>query len=299
MGVSNRFILEQGPVIGTLAKGALDLALSKKSNKDRAPLVTPGPEVKLHVPPRSKELLAAYGRHVGADRSAYKGFVPPHLFPQWVFPLQAKTLEGIPYPMEKVLNGGCRMEIRAPLPANEPLIVSGRLENIDDNGRRALIHARATTGTKSAPEALIVDMYAVVPLRSKEKKKGPKKDKPRVPVNVQEIAYWRIGSKAGLDFAKLTGDFNPVHWIPPYARAMGFRNVILHGFSTMARAYEGVVRSSLQGRPFRMRTFDVKFTRPLILPHEVGLYLDENQGVYVGDAPGGPAYLVGSYGADS
>jgi hypothetical protein len=273
--------------------------LSKKKSKgERKALQTPGPEVELRVPPRSKELLGAYCRHVGADKSAYRGFVPPHLFPQWVFPLQAKTLEGIPYPMEKVLNGGCRMEIHAPLPANEPLIVRGRLENIDDNGRRALIHARATTGTKSVPEALSVDMYAVVPLRSKEKKKGPKKDKPRVPVNVQELAYWRIGSNAGLDFAKLTGDFNPVHWIPPYARAMGFRNVILHGFSTMARAYEGVVRSSLQGRPFRMRSFDVKFTRPLILPHEVGLYIDEEQGIYVGDAPGGPAYLVGSYGAD-
>jgi hypothetical protein len=47
-----------------------------------------------------------------------------------------------------------------------------------------------------------------------------------------------------------------------------------------------------------MRSFDVKFTRPLILPHEVGLYIDEEQGIYVGDAPGGPAYLVGSYGAD-
>jgi len=302
MGVSNRFILEQGATIGALARGAVQLMLQSQGLSKKAGVETPGPEIQQVLPPRSKELLRAYTRHVGGDPGSYRGVIPPHLFPQWVFPLQTRTLEGIPYPMEKVLNGGCRMEIRAPLPADEPLMVRGRLEGIDDNGRRAVLHARATTGTASCPDALVTDMYAVVPLRSKEKTNGApkprKKEKPRVPADVRELAYWRIGPKAGLEFAKLTGDFNPVHWVPPYARMMGFRNVILHGFSTMARAYEGIVRARFSGQPGRLKTFDVKFTRPLILPHRVGLYIDSDEQFYVGDAPGGPAYLIGSFGGE-
>ena len=43
-----------------------------------------------------------------------------------------------------------------------------------------------------------------------------------------------------LDFAKLTGDFNPIHWVPAYARASGFRSCILHGFATMSYAMEAI-----------------------------------------------------------
>jgi hypothetical protein len=111
---------------------------------------------------------------------------------------------------------------------------------------------------------------------------------------VKELARWNLGTHVGLEFAKLTGDFNPIHWIPPAARANGFRNVINHGFSTMARAIEGLNRSLFSGDVSRLEAIDVKFTKPLVLPAKVGLYIDDDR-VFVGDAPGGPAYLVGTY----
>ena len=138
--------------------------------------------------------------------------------------------------------------------------------------------------------------YAIVPLGGKgDKRDGPKpkKEPKRVPQQAAEVGFWKLRQDAGLAFAMLTGDFNPVHWIRPYARMFGFRSTILHGFSTMARAYEGLVRTVFAGATGAMRSFDVQFTKPLILPARVGLYLDGDQ-VYVGDAPGGPAYLVGT-----
>jgi acyl dehydratase len=83
-----------------------------------------------------------------------------------------------------------------------------------------------------------------------------------------------------------------VHWLSPYARALGFRGTILHGFATMARAMEGLNRALFAGAVDRIRSFDVRLTRPLVLPARVGLYLD-GQNVHVGDAPGGPEYLRG------
>jgi acyl dehydratase len=171
-----------------------------------------------------------------------------------------------------------------------------RLEDIDDNGRRAVIHQRAVTATSRHPEAIVAHVYGIVPLGGGEKDKSAKRkdDRPRVSNEARELARWDIGPKAGFEFAKLTGDFNPIHWIPPAARAAGFRNVILHGFSTMARAVEGLNRALFAGDVGQLAAIDVKFTRPLVLPARVGLYIEGDR-VFVGDAAGGPAYLVGTY----
>jgi len=247
---------------------------------------------------------------VGGDPSAYKGIVPAHLFPQWGFPLATRTLQGLPYPLLKVMNGGCRMQVNSQLPLGKKLTVTAHLQSIDDDGRRVVLQQHVVTGTADQPEAVVADFFAIVPLpRKRAETSSPgsdkvnkdsvnndklRKHKPRVPTAAREIGFWRLPANAGLDFAKLTGDFNPIHWIPAYARASGFRNVILHGFSTMARAAEGLNRGLFAGGVHTLKTLDVRFTRPLVLPARVGLYVD-GQSVFVGDAPGGPAYLVGSF----
>ncbi len=298
MGVPNRYILHQGSVLRALGQGAFAALRQRMGELPTGPVTTPGPEVRAVVSPRPRDLVRDYVRHVGGDPSAYKRTVPPHMFPQWGFGLAARTLTGVPYPLLEVLNGGCRMEVNAPVPNDEPLHVSARLEDVDDDGRRAVLHQRIVTGTSSHPEALVGHLYAIVPLRGGKSDGGgaPKKDKPRVPSSgVRELAFWRIGDRAGLEFAKLTGDFNPVHWVPPYAKSFGFRNVILHGFATMARAVEGLNRSLFAGDVGRLRVFDCRFTRRLVLPARVGLYVAPDQRVWVGDAPGGPAYLTGHF----
>ena len=299
MGVPSRYILHHGAVLRALARGAVT-ALRQRSQPSTSagPPPTPGPTLLAEVPPLPADLVRAYVRHVGGDPASYRDELPPHLFPQWVFPLQARTLQGIHYPMLRVLNGGCRMEVRAPLPLGQPLHVSARLLDVDDDGRRARLHQRAVTGTRETPEALITDLFVIVPLGRSDGGGAAKRERARIPRGAREIAYLRIGADAGLSFAKLTGDFNPVHWVPAYARAMGFGNVILHGFSTMARTFEGLSRHLWAGDTHRLRVLDVRFTRPLVLPASVGLYIDrvENeQRVYVGDAPGGPAHLAGTY----
>lgn len=296
MAVSSKHVLQQGPVIATLAAVAAS-ALRQRMGLGApagAPEV-PGREFTTVVQPRPAELLRAYVRHVGGDPTAYRGQVPPHFFPQWGFPLASRTLEGLPYPLFRVLNGGCRLEVNAPLPSDQALHARARLEHVDDDGRRAVLHQRVVTGTSAHPEAVVGHLYAIVPLGGgKGAAKGEKKQPARVPPDAEELQRWRLAADAGLDFAKLTGDFNPVHWVPPYARAFGFRSTILHGFSTMARAMEGLQRTLLAGSVRAIRVLDVKFTKPLVLPARVGLYV-KGSSLWVGDAPGGPAYLVGTF----
>ena len=304
MALPFKHIASQGPVLAAIGKTAL-VGLQQQLNKGQAvarPQI-PGPRFEARVAPRDPGLVRDYVRHMGGDPSAYKTTLPPHMFPQWGYSLAARTLEGIPYPVLAVLNGGCRLEINSPLPQGEPLHVSACMDQLDDNGRRAVMRQRIATGTEGNPEAVVGYLYVIVPLgKGKEgkggKKNGKKKEPQRVPVDATEIAYWKLGPDAGLAYAMLSGDFNPVHWIRPYARAFGFKNTILHGFATMARAMECINRALFAGDVSAIKMLDVQFLKPLVLPARVGCYVGAAGEVHVGDAPGGPAYLKGTFETD-
>ena len=67
----------------------------------------------------------------------------------------------------------------------------------------------------------------------------------------------------------------------------------------MARALDGLERGLYAGATDRIRTIDVKFTRPLVLGRgvSVGLYLDRGEPgrFYLADAPGVRPYLTGRF----
>ena len=75
-----------------------------------AALPLPGPELSEQVPPPAASLVRDYLLHVGGDPGAYRDVLPPHLFPQWGFPLAARTLRGLPYPLLRGVNAGCRIQ---------------------------------------------------------------------------------------------------------------------------------------------------------------------------------------------
>ncbi|MDH5674291.1 MAG: MaoC/PaaZ C-terminal domain-containing protein [Myxococcales bacterium] len=314
VAISNRHLLQQGPVLGALGRtvaGALRQRFEATQTTQKAPPL-PGPEFLIEAAAPSAELRDDYVRYLGGDPRAYRGQVPPHLFPQFCLPALARTLEGVPYPLLQVVNGGCRLERLAPLPADQPIRIRARLEGIDDNGRRAVFHQRAIVGAGDVDEALRIDCYPIVVLRGAARREAPASAKPtaeaelpaRVPQGSRELCRRRLGKGAGLDYAKLTGDFNPIHWIKPYARSAGFASVILHGFASFAFAFEGLSTQLLGGDAARLRSLDVKFTRPLPLPREVGLFTRGSDNgehgrargqVFLADAELAPPYLAGHF----
>ena len=119
-----------------------------------------------------------------------------------------------------------------------------------------------------------------------------------VSVDARPIGDWKIPANAGLSFACLTGDFNPIHWLAPYAKVAGFGRTILHGFGTLAGALERIRKNAWAGDTQLPEVLDVRFTRPLKLPATVRIFIDGHD-FYVGQAPGGLALLKGSFGTHS
>ncbi len=284
-------------MLRTLGRAALDpLRARLPLHRPAPPAGPPGPIERTLAPP-SAELAADFVREMGGDPARWHGVVPPHLFPQWGLPLAAETFRSLPYPMHRMLNAGCRLELRSPLPAGEPLRVRASLQGVDDDGRRARIHGLIVTGTARAPEALLAHVEGYVPLAAGRRRAGEtaRSERPTVPEGSRRIESWRLGPRAGLDFALLTGDFNPLHWVRPYARLLGFRSTLLHGYALLARTLEALVAYELGGDPSRLEALEARFTAPLVLPASPALFVGEDDVLSVGEAPGSRAFLAGRF----
>ena len=88
-------------------------------------------------------------------------------------------------------------------------------------------------------------------------------------------------------YAGASGDFNRIHYDHPFAVEKGLGGVIAHGMLTMALA--GRLVTSWAGSPAAVRSYGVRFTRPVVVPDDDEGALVEISGKVtdVVDAPDG------------
>ncbi len=83
---------------------------------------------------------------------------------------------------------------------------------------------------------------------------------------VDEVARWSVPADQGRRYARVSGDYSPIHLSGATARLFGFRSVIAHGMWTMARAL-----AELQDRLPDKYEVAIDFVAPLPLPSAVEL----------------------------
>ncbi|HSW13964.1 MAG TPA: MaoC/PaaZ C-terminal domain-containing protein, partial [Solimonas sp.] len=177
----------------------------------------------------------------------------------WAFALLARLAGQAPYNLASILNQGLRLQFRAPLPRDTALQLRGQLQEVVNDGRRIRIHTRVVAGWAQQPEAVIIDNYAAVPLRGAADKTAAAA---RAEPTFETVGQWSATADDGLNFALLTGDFNPIHTLWPLARRTKFRGCILHGFGSVARTME-----TLRNAGHDIADIDLRFIKPLSLPN--------------------------------
>ena len=74
---------------------------------------------------------------------------------------------------------------------------------------------------------------------------------------------YRVTRKQLVQYAGAAGDFNAIHWNPRVAVDVGLPDVIAHGMFTMASA--GRIVTDWIGDPGRVKEYEVRFTRPVVV----------------------------------
>src|SRR6201994_4089381 len=101
---------------------------------------------------------------------------------------------------------------------------------------------------------------------SDEPKPPPQKQpKPPPPKAILRITPGQIRR-----YAAIGGDHNPIHTNPIGAKLFGFPTVIAHGMFSAA-----AVLANLEARLSDAVTYSVRFGKPVVLPANAGLYVDE------------------------
>jgi acyl dehydratase len=86
----------------------------------------------------------------------------------------------------------------------------------------------------------------------------------------EELKPWsyKVERVSLVMYAGACGDFNPIHWNEPFAKAVGLPDVISHGMLTMARVGQYV--TDWCGDPGAVVRFKTRFTAPVVVPNDGG-----------------------------
>lgn len=92
--------------------------------------------------------------------------------------------------------------------------------------------------------------------------------------NGQAESEWFIPADRGKVYAKITGDYNPIHTSKHLAKLFGFKRDIAHGFGVLAQAIEQTFKSAI----FENAQVDVIFKGPVFLESDVRVQREGDSG---------------------
>jgi acyl dehydratase len=182
---------------------------------------------------------------------------------QPMFDLLAKT--GGNFAM--VVHGAQKVVMHKPFAPAGTLLTTARVKGIYDLRRFAIAHVE--TQTKDDAGAPICDTMWTIIFRGEGGFGG--EPPPREPSGIDVLkgkeADFRIEEPTTKEQAllyRLSGDFNPLHADPAFAKGVGFeQGPILHGLCTYGYMIRHVVNGALGGDATNLTAFDGSFKKPV------------------------------------
>jgi acyl dehydratase len=265
----------------------------------------------IHVDPAQLRAYvhATEGEGIAAFRGA-EGVAPPFYPATWELGLALEMLAGLenPLPLGPMVHVSAERLWARPILPGQAVRCRVELERVERvrRGLRLTVLARNWLGAGQ----LCCQGTSVFMLRMRGPRDAaardpepPRADPAEAPGDGwAELARWELPAGAGRRYARVSGDYNPIHLWPWTARPFGFRAPILHGFATAARAAHGIIEQRLGGDAAALRRMRIAFRAPLPLPSTAALLVHDGgpERWFRVAAPGeGPVFAEGTYGAAS
>lgn len=172
--------------------------------------------------------------------------------------------------LSRFIHGEQRLKLHRPIMPQGKTLTVGKVASIHDKGKAALITFRMETTTDEGKP--LCDSEAVVYYRGAGGfggDPGPKTE-PLVPPEGEEpdfrVSYAIPENQAVL--YRLSGDLNPLHIDPDFAKRGGFDRPILHGLCTFGYATRAILHSLCDGDVDRFKEIKARFSG-VVYPGEI------------------------------
>jgi acyl dehydratase len=157
------------------------------------------------------------------------------------------------------------------------------LDRVEDHprGRLLVLKARCWNGAGQLCQESVVSLLARNASGSSPRPaSGSPAPAPPEPAagDWRTLSEWDLPGNLGRRYARVSGDFNPIHLWPWSARLLGFRRPLLHGFCTQAVVAHALIAELLGGDPRALRRLQISFRAPLFLPARIRLLVEDGTG---------------------
>ena len=246
--------------------------------------VTPRLEARLAPGPAVADALSRYESVCGFGPGDGLPVTYPHVLAAG---LQLRLLSESAFPVRVMglVHVGNRIHQRRPIPRTAALALRCWLEGSRsiDSGEEFCLHTHATLDGE-----LVWEEETIFIARGSG---GRKRRQRRQDDDTawESVAHWPVPAATGRRYARVSGDYNPIHLTGVTGRLFGFPGAIAHGMWSLARV--AAVLTEADGPPAWLA---VRFIRPLVLPGNVELQRAVGESFRLCSLDGRTVHLSGS-----
>ena len=216
------------------------------------------------------------------------GFAPGAVpLPYWYLPVQRAHMatllsDDFPYRLAGMVHVENELTAHAQAPLEAPVTLATRIDVLPPTASGAVYCALETVGSSNGePIFTCTSKYLAVRGARSGKARG---ERPAVQQGAV-IDSWTLGPSSGRDYARISGDWNPIHLAPWSARLMGLPAPVIHGMHSLGKTCAALEK--MTGRP--VASISVRFTAPVPLGEPVVLTRGAEANRYVLFCAGVPA----------
>ena len=166
-----------------------------------------------------------------------------------------------------VVHGEQKIVLHGPIPPGGDLVTVSEVTAIHDKGKGAVVVVEARTTHGDERGAPVFDNVLSIYVRGAGGfggERGPEAVKIDPPTDrAADFEITETTSREQALLYRLSGDINPLHADPGFARMGGFDRPILHGLCTYGFAGRALLHGACGGDEKRIRSFAARFSAPV------------------------------------
>jgi len=207
--------------------------------------------------------------------------------PQQVLPTFAVIVGMGGIPFDKIgsfnpamlVHGEQRIELFGPLPVNGDVEITGRVANIWDKGKGAVVEMECESVDPDGKPLMKTMMSAFI--RGEGGwggERGPSTSFELPDREPDHQVTYQTREDQALTY-RLSGDRNPLHSDPSFAKLGGFDRPILHGLCTYGFTGRALLHTLCGGDPAKFKSMYGRFSKPVLPGDEltISMWVDGNE----------------------